>query len=380
MIKEYTKKSDGKKYYMVKVYLGKDEISKKDRYTTRRGFKTKKEALLCEAKLKTDVANNGLLNNEITTFQELYNLWFEGYKHTVKENSLIVSEHVFKVILSEFGSLQLKKITIPYCQKVLNKWFKEYKTYKKLKSYVVNMLNFAIELRIITTNPMAVTKTPKQIQEIKDNKEVYYTKDELKKFFELIQETEEFYTVVMFRLLAFTGLRKCEVLALLWSDIDLTNGTINVNKTLAYNKNYELVSQTPKSKASIRKISIDNKTSLMLRKWKLEQKQLLLKLGFNTNKKDQACFTNLATNEYFRKNYLNYRLDAICKQHNLKRIKIHGFRHTHCSLLFESGVTIQEVQERLGHSDIKVTMNIYAHVTEKQKEEVGKKFAKYVNF
>ena len=118
----------------------------------------------------------------------------------------------------------------------------------------------------------------------------------------------------------------------------------------------------------------------MLRKWKLEQKQLLLKLGFNTNKKDQACFTNLATNEYFRKNYLNYRLDAICKQHNLKRIKIHGFRHTHCSLLFESGVTIQEVQERLGHSDIKVTMNIYAHVTEKQKEEVGKKFAKYVNF
>ena len=274
----------------------------------------------------------------------------------------------------------MKKITIPYCQKVLNKWFKEYKTYKKLKSYVVNMLNFAIELRIITTNPMAVTKTPKQIQEIKDNKEVYYTKDELKKFFELIQETEEFYTVVMFRLLAFTGLRKCEVLALLWSDIDLTNGTININKTLAYNKNYELVPQTPKSKASIRKISIDNKTSLMLRKWKLEQKQLLLKLGFNTNKKDQACFTNLATNEYFRKNYLNYRLDAICKQHNLKRIKIHGFRHTHCSLLFESGVTIQEVQERLGHSDIKVTMNIYAHVTEKQKEEVGKKFAKYVNF
>ena len=90
MIKEYTKKSDGKKYYMVKIYLGKDEISKKDRYTTRRGFKTKKEALLCEAKLKTDVANNGLLNNEITTFQELYNLWFEGYKHTVKENSLIV--------------------------------------------------------------------------------------------------------------------------------------------------------------------------------------------------------------------------------------------------------------------------------------------------
>ena len=73
-------------------------------------------------------------------------------------------------------------------------------------------------------------------------------------------------------------------------------------------------------------------------------------------------------------------MKQIYKKYDFKEIRIHDFWHTHCSLLFESGFTIQEVQERLGHSDLKTTMSIYAHVTEKQKEEVGKKFTRYVNF
>ncbi len=64
----------------------------------------------------------------------------------------------------------------------------------------------------------------------------------------------------------------------------------------------------------------------------------------------------------------------------LKKIKIHGFRHTHASLLFEAGADIKDVQERLGHTDIKTTMNIYTHITPARKEETAEKFSKYVNF
>lgn len=380
MIKQYIKKSDGKKYYMFQAYLGINPKTGKPKKTTRQNFKTRKEAELALAKLKIELDNNGLMNSDITTFQELYELWYESYKHTVKKSSLKISISVFNIILKDFGSLHLKKITIPYCQKILNKWFKEYKTYKKLKSYVVTMLDYAIELRIINSNPMAITKTPKEVQEVKDPKDLYYTIDELKKFFELIETTEEFHTIVMFRLLAFTGARKNEIQALLWSDIDFKNSTISITKTLAEDEKYNVIINPPKSKASNRVISIDPVTLQMLRKWRVRQKELLFKLGFNSNDTKQPCFTNLYSNCYLRKNYLNYRLDIICKTHNFKKIKIHGFRHTHCSLLLESGITVQEAQERLGHSDIKVTMKIYAHVTEKQKEEVGKKFAKYVNF
>ncbi|MGX7069675.1 tyrosine-type recombinase/integrase [Gemella bergeri] len=96
--------------------------------------------------------------------------------------------------------------------------------------------------------------------------------------------------------------------------------------------------------------------------------------------KKQFCFTDDVHNTFLYLNFMNDKLNKICKKNNFKKIKVHGFRHTHCSLLFESGFTIQEVQDRLGHSDLKTTMNIYAHVTEKQKENVGNKFAKYVNF
>uniref|UniRef100_UPI00384AB293 tyrosine-type recombinase/integrase n=1 Tax=Enterococcus hirae TaxID=1354 RepID=UPI00384AB293 len=59
---------------------------------------------------------------------------------------------------------------------------------------------------------------------------------------------------------------------------------------------------------------------------------------------------------------------------------MHGFRHTHASLLFESEASIKDVQERLGHKDVKTTMNIYAQVTPEKIKETGERFAKYVNF
>ncbi|WDC80680.1 tyrosine-type recombinase/integrase [Ligilactobacillus ruminis] len=58
---------------------------------------------------------------------------------------------------------------------------------------------------------------------------------------------------------------------------------------------------------------------------------------------------------------------------------MHGFRHTHASLLFQAGATIKEVQTRLGHSSSKTTLDIYTHVTQSKKQEVAQKFANYID-
>ncbi len=76
--------------------------------------------------------------------------------------------------------------------------------------------------------------------------------------------------------------------------------------------------------------------------------------------------------------YLTEKLDIVIERHKLRRITIHGLRHTHASLLFEAGASIKEVQERLGHSDIQMTMNIYTHVTDTLKEQTAQKFQKYL--
>ena len=381
MIKEYINKRDNKKYYMVKLYLGIDNKGRR-KETTRRGFKTKKEAQLCEAKIKTEIANNGLLNTDVTTFKEIYELWYEGYQHTIKESTLLVNQHIFNLLLDKLENMQLKKITLPFCQKVINDYSKQFSlaVLKKIKIYGSMILDYAVKMKVIYDNPMKDVLLPKKDDDINsDDKDKYYSKDELKQFLTLVDNENDIKLTAMFRVLAFTGIRKGELQALDWEDIDFTNNTINISKTLALNTDKKVVVQTPKSKSSIRCISIDDQTAKILKRWKFNQKERFLMVGTRV-KKHQPCFTEEVTNSYLYLNFMNANLKRICKKHGFKEIKVHGFRHTHCSLLFESGITIQEVQERLGHSDLKTTMSIYAHVTEKQKEEVGKKFAKYVNF
>ena len=377
MIKQYTKKSDGKKYYMFQIFLGRDEITGKKRYTTRRGFKTRKEALLCEAKIKTEIDTNGLLNTDVTTFKEIYELWYEGYQHTIKESTLLVNQHIFNLLLDKLENMQLKKLTLPYCQKIINNYSKSFSlaVLKKIKIYGSMILDYAVKMKVIYSNPMKDVLLPKKKDDItSDDKDKYYSKEELKQFLELVESEQDIKLTAMFRLLAYTG---GELQALNWDDIDFTNNMITVNKTLALNTDKKVVVQTPKSKSSIRSISIDEQTANILKRWKLKQRERFLMIGTRI-KKHQPCFTEEITNSYLYLNFMNANLKRICKKNEFKLIKVHGFRHTHCSLLFESGFTIQEVQDRLGHSDLKTTMSIYAHVTEKQRDNMADKFAKFM--
>lgn len=72
-------------------------------------------------------------------------------------------------------------------------------------------------------------------------------------------------------------------------------------------------------------------------------------------------------------------LSDFLEKHSLEHITTHGLRHTHCSLLFEAGASIKEVQYRLGHNDVKTTLEIYAHVTRKTKEGTINKFTAFLN-
>lgn len=92
---------------------------KKRKETTRRGFKTRKEAVLCEAKIKTEIANNNLLNTDVTTFKEIYELWYEGYQHIIKESTLLVNQHIFNLLLAKLKNMQLKNILYLTVKKLL---------------------------------------------------------------------------------------------------------------------------------------------------------------------------------------------------------------------------------------------------------------------
>lgn len=379
MIKEYEKK-DGKKYWMFKAYLGIDPSTGKKLYTTRRGFKTQKEAKIAKSRLELQAQDNKYTPEKNYSFIEIQEMWFEEYKSTVRESTLSRVKFLFdKNIFQYFGKKKISSFTLAYCQKTVNKWKDEYATYKALKTYTTAVFDYAVRLNVISSNPMKEVYIPKGKFRKKEERIKFYESDELKQFLEVAKNDKFPLSYPFFRLLAFTGIRKGEALALTWEDIDFEKKVLTINKTIARNTKNEIVINHPKTQSSVREISLDDITLDILKKWRQDQRKYLLSYGHNSLRPNQIIFASKNNNHLdpIRPNNIHKRL---CKESGIKDITIHGFRHTHCSLLFEAGLSIQDVRSRLGHSDIQTTMNIYAHVTKKQKDTSAEKFARYLNF
>ena len=180
----------------------------------------------------------------------------------------------------------------------------------------------------------------------------------------LAEKTGDIQKIALFRVLAFTGIRKGELLALEWSD--LHDSTLEINKAISRSESGLEVSTT-KNRASERLISLDRKTIEILDN--LREKYPDRKLIFESE--NGGVLSPSKPRKW---------LLQIIKDSDLKQITIHGFRHTHASLIFESGMTLKQAQHRLGHSDLQTTMNIYTHITQKAIDDIGEKFSKYVDF
>lgn len=154
---------------------------------------------------------------------------------------------------------------------------------------------------------------------------------------------------------------------------------ININKTVARNYQGRPIITDPKNYSSNRQISLDEETMKVLKRWRIDQRRYLLSYGINSLNPDQLVFSS-KSNLILDHSRINRLLSRICDKNDLVDIKVHGLRHTHCSLLFEAGLSIQEVQYRLGHSNARTTLEIYSHVTKNQQERSADKFASYINF
>ncbi|MBM7666105.1 integrase [Solibacillus kalamii] len=191
-----------------------------------------------------------------------------------------------------------------------------------------------------------------------------------------IEQESNFKAYALFRLLAFSGMRKGEALALTWNDLNFTSNELRINKAISRGKDNQLYMKTTKTGVA-RSIKMDDKTMAVMKEWKKQQKQDYLILGYNTMQPKQLVFSN-EVNEYLQPTKTRKWILHVQKKYKLGIITTHGLRHTHCSLLFEAGASLKEVQDRLGHRDVQTTMNIYAHVTKKAKEEAIQKFASYL--
>ncbi|WP_222850689.1 site-specific integrase [Lactiplantibacillus plantarum] len=376
--KQYKTKSGA--FWEAFTSVGKDTNGKAKRMH-KRGFKTKKEAQLWTSNVQTDFTRKGYVSSNDITFNELYEKWFsEDYQSQVKESTWAKTADIFRLhILPVLGSQRVKRITVAQCQSIVHSWLNQgLKQYRRFRTYVISVFDFGVRMELTTRNPMAKTSIPKQKKHQQAPHIDFYEKSELVHFLDCAYDYDNPQAFMLFRLLAFTGLRRGEALALQWRDINFETNEITVNKTQSLGNNWRIVTQTPKTNSSYRTITIDPKTLQWLHKWRMTQARQYFELGFNSKSPKQLVFAS-NDNQPLSPSMPDHWNRSICKRYDLRRIKIHAFRHTFCTLSFEAGATINEVSKTLGHADLKITQQIYLHVTKKQRNEAASKLARYMD-
>lgn len=220
------------------------------------------------------------------------------------------------------------------------------------------------------SNPMR--KTIRSKHKEYEEKQILYPKEELNTLLGAFKDFGNAKQYAFFRLLVYTWMKKSEVLALQWKDINIFNKELRFNKTVAIDEHKNIILQTPKTKTSRRTNSLE--ALAILNDWKMKQRTDYFKLGYNTSSEKQHVFTLLKITLYIPntvKDWLKY----ILKKYTLPRIAHHRFRHTHASLLLAAGESVKIFQKRLRHENSKVTLDIYAHITNNAPKKAGQDFA-----
>lgn len=369
-IKEVIKK-DGTKVYRSNVYLGVDSITGKKVKTTITG-RTKKEVKAKAQQAQSNFKANGstvFKRVKVTTYRELTDLWLENYQMTVKPQTLVSTRQFLKNhILPVFGDMQLDKIHIAHIQSWVNKLAFKIVNYGVAASINKRILQYGVSMQLIPFNPAREVILPRP-QKAGANRIKFIDKEDLKTFLDYMERLAPtaynyYYDSVLYKLLLATGCRYGEAVALEWSDIDFDSATISITKT--YNRIVKQVG-TPKSKAGIRTISIDNKTILMLKQYRNRQRQAFMEIGSPAPALVFSTTISQYPNSDARTKSLRYR----CKEAGIPQFTFHAFRHTHASLLLNAGISYKELQHRLGHATLAMTMDTYSHLSkEKEKEAV----------
>lgn len=360
--------------WKVVVSLGFDSNGKRQR-VTKQGFKTKKDAEL----FVTETLNKktrGYLStaNGNMLFKDFIMKWFNEYKIfqlSINTRNTYISR-LDNHILPMLGDYKLNELTTAVIQEFYNDLIsrKNMKpsTVKKVMDIVIVSLKYAKKNKLIYELPTDIEK-----QKMNKPKIQYWNQEEVNYFLNYIKGTY-LYTPIFIDVL--TGLRISELCGLRWCDIDFDNKVLTVNHQLIHDKRLNVLVLTDlKTTSSHRTITLPNILINYLQELKANRGACETDYVVLDRKDYKYTPRNLSMN--FTKKVNKFALPKeeyegdIPNYMQLKQISFHGLRHTHATLLIANGENIKVVSERLGHTDITMTLNTYTHVLDNMKNETA---------
>ncbi len=356
--------------YSIKISIGKDPVNGKykSQWFTVQGSKKDAEKRLSEILHQLDTG--AYMKPGKTTVADYLRRWLSDYAEpnisprSYERYAGIIRQH----LIPDFGNIQLTQLRPEHLQKHYTSRLKSLstRTIRYHHALIHIALQTAVKWGLIGRNvadavdPPKITRTQMQT----------WNEHEVNQFLEAAKDSQYY---ALFYTALFTGMRRSELLALRWQDIDFIYSQIYVSRSLHHLKDGSYIFTQPKSERSRRTIALPPSAFLVLSDHRKGKEAEAILIGKQLTDADLA-FSMLG--EPFRPNTITRAWVNLTSRAGVKRIRLHDARHTHASLMLKQGIHPKVVQERLGHASIQMTLDTYSHVAPGIQEAAAQSFDK----
>lgn len=335
-----------------------------------------------EQELKSEEPSHKPVHDKIT-FGEFCTQFLEIKKNTLSPNThVFYSRIIDEDLIPMFGRLKLSDMRTYHIQQFIQYLSTEKKrldgqsgnicasTVKRYTTVLRSIISTAYKLEYIENDIGRSRRIEFPKEETKEVEA--FTLDEVKNILEAL-ESEPWHIRALIEIALFTGCRRGEIVGLKWSDFDLENRTVSIKRSIYKLSDGKAREKEPKTKSSIRTISIPERLCQTLAQYRLQQNRHIAYLGDSWKNLDYV-FTEENGN-VMHPHTPTRQFSRFLKRHNIRHLKFHGLRHTSATMLLANGCDIKTVSSRLGHADISTT-NIYVHALESADRQAAKTFDK----